>query len=97
MRKRSPYLPYSISESSFAHSSSYERCKLTQRCPRGREVYNVSNGEKRFSYQAFNGGRNYELSSNAFLLDDATWAEAKGKDPLKLQARLDELEVFELN
>jgi hypothetical protein len=91
-RRKSPYLPYAVSDTSFAHASSYERCKATLRCPRAKEVYNVSDGTKRISYQAYDGGRHFELSSNKFLFDDRSWAEAYG-DADAMQARLEAEEV----
>jgi hypothetical protein len=38
----------------------------------------VSDGSKRFTYQAFDGGRHHELSSKEHLLHDPTWAEQHG-------------------
>jgi hypothetical protein len=35
-RKMSPYLPYAVSPTSFSHTSAYERCKTTHRCPRAK-------------------------------------------------------------
>jgi hypothetical protein len=68
-RRLAPYLPYAVPTdgASLAHASAYERCKLTRRCPRASEHYNVSAATKRFSYQAFDGGRHHEPADASHL------------------------------
>lgn len=68
-RRLAPYLPYSTPTDAgpLVHQSAYERCKLTRRCPRANEHYNISAATKRFSYQAFDGGRHHEMSDASHL------------------------------
>ena len=66
-RKRSPYLPYDVQRPSHGDRSAYERCKVTRRCPRAKEHFNVNANSKRFTHQIFDGGRHFEGEHSGHL------------------------------
>ena len=75
VKTKAPYLPYDVDLGSFGSASAYERCRVTRRCARAKEHYNITAGTKRFSYQAFDGGRHFEQATFASLPQDASGAE----------------------